>query len=92
MCHLWPAADSPAQNPFRVPAKRAPSGSEAEAGRCGEAIEEYREAIRIQPNHLSAHFNLAVALGEGAPVEELAPDAALGRLIRIRFSARGRVQ
>ena len=35
----------------------------ATQGRRGEAIPEFREAIRLQPEHSRAHFNLGVALG-----------------------------
>jgi serine/threonine-protein kinase len=43
-------------------------------GRTDQAIAEYREAIRLQPDHVSAHHNLAEALRERGRFDEAIPE------------------
>jgi protein O-mannosyl-transferase len=43
-------------------------------GRLAEAVQEYREAIRVQPAYPEAHFNLGSALAHSG-IEEQQPEA-----------------
>ena len=51
------------------------------AGRIPEAVEQYNEVVRIQPNSAEAHNNLAVALAEQGRMEEAIP---LGAALRLK--------